>query len=176
MSAISATLNRWLSVLGTPGVVGVGLLLFTLGLYDSSIAPAAKRLAAVQARITKLQQQTRLSKINLEQGPLADFYSFFPPAENLRETLDRIYAAADKEGLELPKGDYRLVRGNQGQIATFQAVFPIRGTYPQLRRFIAVVLNEFPFVALDDLRLEKQRAADSSIDSQVKLTVYLRAK
>lgn len=90
--------------------------------------------------------------------------------------MDRIYAAADKEGLELPKGEYRLVRGLQGQIATFQAVFPIRGTYPQLRRFIAVVLNEFPFVSLDDLRLEKQRAADPAIDSQVKLTVYLRAK
>lgn len=176
MSAIRATLNRWLTGLGTPGVVGVGLVLFSLGLYDSSIAPAAERFAAMQAKIAKLQQQSRLSKIDREQGPLADFYSFFPPVDTLPESLDRIYAAADKEGLELPKGEYRLIRGRQGRIATFQAVFPIRGTYPQLRRFVAVVLNEFPFVSLDDLRLEKQRAADPGINSQVKLTVYLRAK
>ena len=55
MSAISSVLNRWLSLLGAPGVIGVGLLLFSLGLYDSSIAPAAQQLTAMQAKIVKLQ-------------------------------------------------------------------------------------------------------------------------
>lgn len=176
MSRIRALLNRWLAVLGTPGVIGIGILLFSAGFYDSAIAPVRQQLAAAEGAIAKLQQRSRHSDAGREAGPLSDFYSFFPPVGSLPEFLDRIYAIANKEGLDLPKGEYRLVSNQQGQIATFQAVFPIRGSYRQLRRFIGVILNEFPFVSLDDLRLEKQRAADPMIDSQVRLTLYLRAK
>lgn len=176
MNRIRALLNRWLVVLGTPGVIGIGILLFSVGFYDSAIVPVRQQLAVAEGAIAKLQNRSRQSEAGHDAGPLSDFYSFFPPVGSLPEFLDRIYAVAGKEGLDLPRGEYRLVSNQQGQIATFQAVFPIRGSYRQLRRFIGVVLNEFPFVSLDDLRLEKQRAADPMIDSQVRLTLHLRAK
>jgi hypothetical protein len=177
MKTARAKLNRALALLGVPGIAGLGLALAALGVYASVVAPGASRIAAMQetaARFGTLAQGPEQAQGT--RGPLSDFYDFFPPSAALTDALNKVYALAEAEGLDIPKGEYRFARAPEAPIATFQAVFPVRGSYLQVRRFAAAVLNELPFVSLDDLRFEKQRAADLAIDSQIRLTFFLRAQ
>ncbi len=175
LSSLRPALNRSLSRLGIPGIAGIGLLLFSLGLYESAIAPKAAEVAALREKIAKLQRFPQAAKRSAGEGPLSDFYAFFPPQASLPQWLGKVYELGESENLSIPKGEYRLVRGPDESISAYQAVFPVKGTYEQVRRFVAGVLNEMPFVSLDDLRLEKQRAADPVVDSRIRLTIYLRA-
>jgi hypothetical protein len=54
--------------------------------------------------------------------------------------------------------------------------FPLKGTYEQVRKFLAAALQEFPFASLDELRLERRSIEDTNVDSQIRFTLYLRAK
>lgn len=174
MAELRAKLERAVSLLGVPGIVGFGLLLFSVGLYESAIAPGAKELAALRAQIGALAPRGAAASQGDAGASLGEFRAFFPPQSSLPARLDRIYALAEKEGLDMPRGEYRLVRGSRDPVTAYQAVFPVRGTYEQIRRFVAAVLNEMPFVSLDDLRLEKQRSVDQVVDSQIRMTLYLR--
>ena len=169
--------NRALSVLGAPGIIGIGLLLFSAGLYHSWIIPAQTEVAAMEEKADRRQHRSAPQTVKHgNQDPLAEFYDFFPLVGTGAEWLDKVYGLAEKQGLELPKGEYQLTVNAQDKLTSYQAMFPLKGTYQQLRAFIENVLNELPFASLDDLRLEKQRTADTAVDSQVKLTFFLRAR
>ena len=170
--SVRSMLEEAASRLGLPGIAGFGLLLFSAGLYQSAIAPRAAEVHALQERAASLP--VAASAPDAAGDPLAGFYAFFPLEATLPQCLQRVYRIAEREGLEIPKGEYRLVRAPGVPLAAYQAVFPVRGSYAQLRRFVAGVLNDLPFASLDHLRLEKQKTADTAVDSQIRLTFYLR--
>lgn len=174
MKNIRFRLNRALSLLGAPGVIGIGLLIFGAGLYYWWIVPAQNEVGAMQrkAAVQQARPGTQTAKRG-PQEPLAEFYEFFPAAESAAEWLGRVYAIAEKEGLDLPKGEYRLTSNAQDRIISYQAVFPVKGSYPQVRAFIVNVLEELPIASMDDLRLERQRSAETAVDAQIKLTFFL---
>jgi len=166
-------MNHALFVLGLPGLVGIGLLLFALGLYDSSVAPARAKAAALDSRVTQLHKPPS-AVAGAGMGPLADFYSFFPPTDALPEGLEKVYALAAAEGLDLPHGEYRLVEDPRRKLVAYEASFQIQGDYGQLRRFLAAVLNDLPYASLNDLKFNRQRSSAPAIDAVLKLTLYLR--
>jgi hypothetical protein len=43
-----------------------------------------------------------------------------------------------------------------------------------VRQFVGRVLREMPTTSLDAVRFERKRAADSQLEAQVRLTIYLR--
>jgi hypothetical protein len=51
---------------------------------------------------------------------------------------------------------------------------PVAGTYPQLRAFIAAVLEDMPTASIDALRFERKGAAQTRLDAQVRLTLHVR--
>lgn len=129
-----------------------------------------RKAAAQQARAD--MQAPRQS----QQETLSSFYEFFPPADSGAQWLAKLYAIAEGERLDLPKGEYRLTSTPEDSIASYQAVFSLKGSYRQLRAFIAAVLEEIPIAALDDVRLEKQHTADSTVDARIRLTFFLRTR
>jgi hypothetical protein len=52
---------------------------------------------------------------------------------------------------------------------------PIQATYPQIRRFVASLLNEIPVLAVDSVALERKQPTDRQVDAQLKLTLFLPA-
>ena len=162
--------------MGPLGIVGVGLLACAAAVFVGWVLPTRSEVSAMQERALNRDQQgadtQRIAPVS--QDPLADFYDFFPPAETSAEWLGKVYAVAEKERLDLPRGEYRLASPAGEPIATYEAVFALRGRYSQLRAFIDGVLEEIPIVALDDVRLERQRTADSMVDARLRLTFFLR--
>lgn len=177
MKNIRIRLNRALSVLGGAGVLGIGLLLFGAAVFYSWIVPAQGELAVMQRKAATQQERAGMQAPRQRpQEPLSDFYEFFPPVDSGAEWLAKLYAIAERERLDLPKSEYRLTSTPEDSIASYQAVFSLKGSYHQLRAFIASVLEEIPIAALDDVRLEKQHTADSTVDARIRLTFFLRMR
>jgi hypothetical protein len=177
MRNVRMALNRGLASLGASGIVAIGLLVFCAGFYASWIAPRQEQIQALEAKSAKLQQTTsRPAAARSGQGPLSDFYAFFPSTEAIPGALDRLFGLSQRHGLDIAKSEYRLVGSTDPNITTYQVRFPLNGTYVQVRKFVAAALQEFPFASLDELRLEKRRVEDARVDSQIRLTFYLRAK
>lgn len=162
--------------IGPLGVAGIGLLVFAAAVFVGWVLPSRSDVSAMQRELISQKGRgvdTRPGPV-ASQDPLSDFYDFFPTADTSAQWLGKVYAVAEKQKLDLPRGEYRLASPAGEPIATYEAVFALRGRYSQVRGFIAGVLEEIPIVALDDVRLERQRTADSMVDARLRLTFFLR--
>lgn len=174
---------RWglqgsLDFLGWPGVVGLGLLAFCLVAYLSALLPAQHRLAEMLAQAGSLRAQLAKSKATQMETPvpeaqLTSFYQFFPAHVATPDLLEKLYAAAEASGMVLEQGDYRLTSSKGDKIELYQISLPVRGSYPQIRKFIGRLLADLPAASLDGVSFLRQKVTDVQIESQLKLTLYL---
>jgi hypothetical protein len=168
-------LNAWLARLGAAGVLGVGVLLACAGFYLSAVAPAERELAAQRLAAERLRTRTPHQPVAADgRGEeLRRFYGLFPPVEKLTDHLEQLYGLARGAQLELAQGEYRLEKRDAG-LWSYRVVLPVRGTYPQIRGFVASVLKTMPVASVDGLRFERKRAVDTQIDAQVRLTIHFQ--
>jgi hypothetical protein len=167
-------LRRFVEQLGTPGVLGIGVLLFCALFYVSGVRPMERELQAQQAVAERLKTRTPLQLVSRDRGEdLRRFYSLFPTMDQLPRELERVYTMARTANLQVQQGEYRLDARGAGLIA-YRVTFPIRGTYGQLRQFVDTTLKDMSTVALETLRFERKKAGDAQLDAQVRLTMYFR--
>jgi hypothetical protein len=168
-------LNNALQLLGSSGVIGIGVLIFCIPFYFSAVRPAEGELQAQRSIAERLTARTPLQPAS--SGGRADelrrFYGLFPPLEKLPDQLDRVYGIARAANLELLQGEYRLEIPRTGMLA-YRITLPIRGSYAQIRQFVGATLKDMPAASLDALRFERKRIGDPQLDAQVRLTVYFR--
>lgn len=168
-------IERGLQALGPAGVLGVGVLIFCLPFYFSSVRPQERELQAQRLAAERLSARAPLQAVSTG-GPGEDFRSFyrlFPPLEKLPDQLERLYGLARAANLELLQGEYRLEKPPHGMIL-YRVTLPTRGTYPQIRRFVGSTLKNMPHASLDGLRFERKRVGDPQLEAQLRLTVYFR--
>ena len=168
-------LNAWLNRLGVAGVLGVGVLLACIGFYLSAIAPAARELAAQRIAAERMQSRVPYQPVKARgrAEELQRFYNLFPPVEQLTDELARLYALARESKLELNRGEYRLEQPATG-LWSYRVALPMRGTYPQIRGFLAAVLKSMPIASVDGLRFERKKVGETLLDAQIRLTLHFR--
>jgi hypothetical protein len=168
-------LQRLLESLGAAGVLGVGVLLFCLPLYFSALAPlekeAARRALSAEPPRPRLPAQPVAADGAAEQ--LARFHDAFPPVERLGAEIEALYGHARAAGLQLQQGEYRL-ETKSGALTAYRVTLPVRGSYGQVRQFVGRVLKAMPVASVDAVRFERKKAADTQLEAQVRLTIYLR--
>lgn len=176
MKRLHATIVYGAERLGWPGIVGLGLLAFIAAFYFSTFRSEQIRLGELRSQVSKLEDR-RTRAASEEPKTLSDqlnaFYGFFPPSGRIADLLGKIYAAADKQALNLEQGEYRAVRDNVGRLAHYQIILPVKGTYSQVRKFVATALTEVPNLSLDSIQFERQKVGDSAVEAKVKLVMYL---
>jgi hypothetical protein len=55
-------------------------------------------------------------------------------------------------------------------------MLPVRGTYPQIRKFVDGAMAEVSTLSLNSIQFDRQKVGDPMVDATVKLTVYLGKK
>jgi hypothetical protein len=168
-------LRRLAEELGTPGILGVGVLLFCALFYFSGVRPLEREVQAQQAAAERLKARTPLQLVSRgDRGEdLRRFHALFPTIDQLPRELDRVYTIARTANLQVQQGEYRLDARGPGLIA-YRVTFPIRGTYGQLRQFVDATLKEMSTVSLETLRFERKKAGDTQLEAQVRLTMHFR--
>lgn len=164
---------------GWPAMAGAGLLLLALGYGAFALVPTWQRLQGLSAQ--NEEASTYLTQI--EQGIVAapevpsrqldEFRQRLPAQQEATSAIDRIYALASRERIVLARGEYALGTDPKTHLARYSILLPVRGTYPQVRRFIHELLGELPAVVLEDVDLQRKRIADTELNGRIRLTLYL---
>lgn len=176
MKALAAELNRRLNMLGLPGTLGIGLLLFCGVFFLSTIAPMQGQLGRLHLRSGRLGTSAGgPAERALPSAQLAEFYGAFPTGKDIPAALEKIYALAQAQGLQLPKAEYRLIGEADAKLERYQISLPFKASYPQVRQFTAAMLNELQTVSLDELKFERSGSDPNQLEVQIKLTLFVHA-
>jgi hypothetical protein len=171
--------HEYLQGLGVPGLAGMTLLVLALSYGLVGLLPDWESLQ-------NLSQQTReateyLAKVEdgsvvapvIPQRQLDDFRSKLPSQPQATVAIDKIYALAAQEHITLSRGEYSLGVDPKTHLARYQILLPVRGSYPQLRRFLHALLGQLPAVVLEDVELSRKHIADTDLTGRIRMTLYL---
>ena len=168
--------------IGLPGVIGVLILLAAVVFYGTVAMPAAYESAALAKDIAALEAARGSPSDNAQKRApdpvqqLEEFYRFFPRGQQAADDLARLHGAAAAHNVQLEQGTYRMVKDRVGKLFLYEITLPVRGDYPQIRKFISQVLTEIPHLALDSVSFQRQKAGDATLESQIKFTLFLGEK
>jgi hypothetical protein len=59
------------------------------------------------------------------------------------------------------------------RIQRYEIKLPLRARYAQIRTFVDAALADIPMLSLDDIRFKRERAADSVVEADLRLTLHL---
>lgn len=180
MHAVLWQVRRFRRYVAWPALLAVVLLIAGFTVYENYVKPLLDERATLEAEMVRVRQiaaepTTRDTALTPAEQ-LAAFYAFFPKDDAPSDVLDRIFAAAAKENLSLPQGDYQWAREEAGHLIRYGITLPVKGPYPGVRRFMAQVLKENPSLALDSVNFGRQTVADIGVDAQLHFTLFLRGE
>lgn len=177
--------RRWTRQLherfGTFGLIGIGLLLIALGLaiYAPQLAREAEDLRGQADRTRGRLDDVRR---DLAQRPgsaqrTAQLRESFPTVDHATADLRVIFNTAQKNRIELAKGEYALDHfADTSQLRRFEVTLPVRERYVTIKSFVAEVLNAVPHASLAELRLERNAANVDQLDARVHFTLFYRGQ
>ncbi|MGX1126914.1 type 4a pilus biogenesis protein PilO [Pseudomonas defluvii] len=175
----SLIVHEQLLRLGWPGLATVVLVTATLLLTGLGLLPQWQQLNALRQQYAEAERQLQ----RLQRGewvapvsshnPLDDFHKQLPAQPQATEVIDRIYALARAEKISLARGEYALGVDPKTRLARYQILLPLRGSYPQIRRFLRALLGQLPALVLEDLDLQRKQIGDSELNGRIRMTLYL---
>lgn len=174
--------------LGIWGLLGLLLIIGSSIFYISKIPPLnestealilAQQVAQSQGNDAVVQQEAPPVQNTAEE--IATFYERFPEAERLPEVLATINQLANQQKIVLNSGDYKLNKikqtsANHKTLTKYEITFPVKGPYPQIRTFVADVLEKLPAIALTDIQMNRESTMDSSVESKLVFTLFVKGE
>lgn len=169
--------RRALAALAWPGILGLALLLFAAGIYLYQVQPKTAKLAGLKQDSVSLKLRIdKAAKSGIpetsDQEQLNKFYGFFSDA-SLSDWLKKLYAAAASQKLVLEQGEYRVTPSKNGKLVRYQITLPVKGSYLQIRQFIAQALTDVPVAALEDITFKREAIGAAEVETRIKLTLFL---
>jgi hypothetical protein len=104
---------------------------------------------------------------------LANFYDALGERRYAEQQLKTLFALANKNGLSLAKGQYKLSYEKNSQIYTYQIVLPIKGSYQAIWQFMLQALDAIPFAALNEISFKRDSVSDDLPEARLHISLYL---
>lgn len=172
-------LRRCVRALRWRGLVGLGLAGAAATLYVTGIGPGMARMTQLQQEALSVRDYARTAGSTANVTPptqetwLEHFYRLLPARSSAPDWLRVIFTAARAQSLSLALGDYKLKIEKNGRLVAYEIGLPVRGTYVQMRQFIAEVLDQIPAVALDEFIIKREAIGDPTIEASIRFTLFM---
>ncbi|HUF20320.1 MAG TPA: type 4a pilus biogenesis protein PilO [Burkholderiales bacterium] len=170
-------LRRAVHAMGWLSLGGVALAVFAAAFALSNIVPLQAEVTALRDRVQQMETQaamfTAIGQASRPEIRLAAFYGQLPPAEQARDVVRRLHARARDAGLVLERGDYR-PSDPEGRLMRYEIVLPVKGSYPQVKRFLAQAMADMPGLALDAIGLQREQDSSRELEVQLRFTAFMR--
>ena len=172
-------LRHQLGLLGTLGLLGM-VICMLIGL--TSLLPGEQVLQQkIQALAWLSQQpnesaqaQAKLPKLNDEEA-LQKFYAQFPPVGEVSKVLAQIHQLAQAKGISLVVGEYKLAPdANNPSLMRYEIIFPVQGSYQNLKAFIASASEQFPTLGLSEVNIKRETVKDTAVQIKLSYALLLR--
>jgi Type II secretion system (T2SS), protein M subtype b len=161
-----------------PAAAALMVLAINVMVFVSLVAPALERRSALSLELETMRNESRSSEavVTKTRSPaddLALFYGALARLETAPDLLQKLHETAGLQQLKVEKAEYRPVADPGGKITRYQIVLPARGTYPAVRKFLALAGREVPGLALDGINFQRQKIGDEQLQAQIKFTLFL---
>lgn len=172
-------LRHQLGLLGMLGLLG---LVVSLAMGLTSLLPGEQALQQKtqalawisQQPIASGEQQAKLPKLNDEQA-LQKFYAQFPPVGEVSKVLAGIHQLAQEKGISLVVGEYKLAPdANNPRLMRYEIIFPVQGSYKNLKAFIAGASEQFPSLGLAEVNIKRETVKDTAVQIKLSYALLLR--
>lgn len=168
------TAQYFLGRLGWAGALGAALLCASGAYWQFGVKPIEAQAVAQTEDNARAREAMRADAEQLARsGAGAAARPALAPA--VAAALRRLFDAADRAGLQLDRGEYRLTEVGGGSMRRYQLSLPVAGSYPAIRAFLAQALNEDPALALIALRVRRESIETPELDAMLQFTLYLEA-
>ena len=160
-------------------VLALGLVAFDVAFHYSAVGPVLQERTRLRAEAAKLHAALNDSPVRDATAPgdpgadLAAFYAALARPANAPDLLRRLHRTAQANGLRLEHGEYRPLADPGGKLTRYQILLPAKGTYPEVRRFLAQAGREIPGLSLDGISFQRQKIGDEALQTQIKFTLFL---
>lgn len=173
-----ATRRRWHHRFGWPGAVGAGLLAMCSAFYLSAVRPAELKMNEARQGAISVQERVKLASSGLRrelppEEQLAEFYRIFPTEKNLLPWLKKVFVLAERHGVRLDEGEYKVIQDKVGKLERFQMTLPVTGGYPQIRSYLNSLRAEIPIISMEHLQFERQKVNDPNVEAKIRLALYV---
>ena len=173
MNAWIWQLRQWARRLGIPGLVGLGALVLAL-LIQLGKVESLHHIASLQ--------QARLMELNLAAAshdlpppsPLNPLASL-PPTGEASQLIGELEQLARTHGLALPRGQYSVASVDNASMQHWRLVLPMETDYPTLHAFLAAALERLPNMALDQLKLKRDRIESDDLQVELRLSLFVES-
>jgi hypothetical protein len=177
-----ALFRFWRRAVRTIGYSGpAGLLLVVVALGLALWLPRVHRdLQRTQAEVSDRAARLRArGAVTLPEPTgeerLAQYIEAFPLPTQMAADLGAIYASAERNKLNLPKGEYQLKAEPGSPFVTYVVTLPVHAEYGLVKAFASNVLLDLPHASLDELRLSRDTAEAEVLDAVVRFTLVYRS-
>jgi hypothetical protein len=163
--------------LGWPGKAAILLLAGTAIFLRTGLRPLEAENLRLDNSIERTSRQVRQSDPSLirtasPSAKLAAFYQFFQREEATTDWLAKLYGLAESSGVDMRTAEYQLIKG-PGRLDRYEIALPLKGDYAQIRAFLENALQELPVLSLDQVSFSRKRANDTTVETDVRLTLHL---
>jgi Tfp pilus assembly protein PilO len=177
-AALQRRLVYQLLRLAWPGWLGLALLAAAAVYAAAVVLPAQGEMVRLGRRVARAEADLRGDAAGqarpLSAGEqLARFYETFPKDTSVPHWLGRLNAIALREGLSLDVGNYALLRNHSARLDRFRITLPIKGSYTQVRKFIAAALASAPALSLESVSFKREKVGDGQVEARVDFLLFL---
>ena len=173
MKKLYEAMLYYLYRLGNVGAVGVILLGAALFLEFAKVQPMLAEFAELAASNEQVRMAQVIESRETDETQVQDVMPVSPAAE---AALRQLFMAADKAGLDLEQGEYKLVEDTGTNRRRYTLTLPVIGSYPAIHSFIARSLNDDHALALNSIEMRRETIEDSELDALLSFTLYLGAE
>lgn len=166
--------RQWARRLGLAGLIGLGLLVAALLLQFIQVESLQRSVAAQNEKLSALRlaaTQAAAAPAPVSANPL----DALPPAGTASQQIGELAQLARAHGLQLPRGQYNVTPQRGTSLQRWQLVFPLDASYPDLHAFIAAALERMPNLALDELKLKRDRIESDTLQAELRLSLFVEA-
>ncbi len=182
LNQIMPQLRWYIGRLGAIGKIGGGLVVVAGIYFFSAVLPQESILQQLKERAETLQiqGQSKQTPGDTESGKrmsgdqaLQAFYDFFPPIDSSPFWIRELVRIAKKQNVELSSSEYRLVNENDVRLARYEMILPVRGSYAQVRAFIADALETVPALAISTIAIKREAVTSEKLEVRLEINLYL---
>lgn len=175
MAAVIHHIRYWLGLVGRSGLAGIALLVVAAVLIGSVVVPQQERVSKLERDIERIRSAPPKPETPPETAEVKveNFYRSLPQSGTTPDWLQKIFETAAANGVALEQGEYILLSNPNAKIEQYRIIFPLKGTYPQLRKFTVGALEAVPALALESLLFKREKIADGSVDAKITFILYL---
>ena len=173
----AVSLRFLLACHGWPAALGILLIVAALLMQWLGVMDEQSHILDYQVRKTLLRQ-TVVTRSGQQDAvtDIARLHAMLPATAQSAAAIDMIHAAARIDGVELLQGEYRIQHADKTSFIRYQITLPVRAGYPQLRTWLADIMNKLPALALDEISFKRNSISSDTVEARLQFTLFLKAE